>query len=82
MDRECSFNAYAVRNTTNGEHFTNAGAAACNYYTFVHLYAFTSTFDYFYINFYGVACTEVRDVGTKLLLFQYFNNIHNFLLES
>src|SRR5574344_1522551 len=79
--RECSFNADAVRNTTYGEHFFNTAATAGNYYTFISLYTFTSSFDYTYGKFYGIARTEFRNILTELFLFQSFNNVHFILLN-
>ena len=69
VNREGSFNANAVRNTTNGEVFTYAGAAAGNYNAFKQLNALAGTLDAFAINFNGDACLKLRDVGTKLFLF-------------
>ena len=82
VNREGSFNAYAVGYTTNGEVLTNAGAAEGNYNAFEQLDTFTGAFNDFAVNFYGVACFKVRDVAAQLFLLQYFNNVHFFLLKS
>ena len=82
MNREGSFNANAVGNTTNGEVFTYARAAAGNYNAFKQLNTFTAAFNNLAVNLYGVTSFKIRDVAAQLFLFQYFNNVHFFLLKS
>ena len=69
VNRESSFNANAVRNTTNGEVLTYAGAAAGNYNAFEQLNTFTSAFNNFAVNLYGVTSFKIRDVAAQLFLF-------------
>ena len=67
VQRESSFNAYAIGYTAYGKGFTDTAAAAGNNNAFKHLNAFTAAFNYLYINFYSVACTKIRDVGKAII---------------
>ena len=80
MNQECSFNAYAIGNTTNGESFSHAGISAGNNDAFEYLYTFSLAFDDLYMNSYGVPRAEFRNVISELFIFQCFNNVHDLFL--
>lgn len=80
MQQECSFNAYAVGNTTNGEGFSDTGISSGNNNAFEYLDSFILSFDNLYMYTYGIAGAEFRDVISQLFVFQCFDNIHDLFL--
>lgn len=80
MEREYSFNAYAVGNASDGKGLGNSAALARNYCAFKGLNSFTLTLTDFNMNSYSIADSELRNIFLKLTCFNDFKCVHNNLL--
>ncbi len=75
MHGENSFDADAVGNSADGEHFAHAAALTTDNHAFKNLNAFAVAFNDFCMDAHGVAGSELRNVFAKLFAFQKFDDI-------
>src|SRR5699024_3114740 len=75
MNWECTFNTYTIRKFSNCKCFTDSTALAFNNNTYENLSTFTTSFNYFNVNFYSITCAEVKMIRTKLIFCNFFDYI-------
>src|SRR5690625_1146253 len=75
MNWECTFYTYTVRNFSYCKCFTDSTALAFDDNTFEYLNTFTTSFNYFYVNFNSITSAEIRMICTKLIFSYFFDYI-------
>ena len=79
VQRESTLNADAVRNTANGERFTDAAITLSHHSAFKSLKTLAATFHNLHVNANGVTDVELGQIGAELSLLDGTNDLTHFI---